>query len=62
MFILLLKVFQSNRQESEVLCIECGPGDLDVYTIPTTKGDIENMLLSGWDRMESGLHDVGAWS
>lgn len=62
MFILLLEVFQNNRQESEVLFTECGLGDIDIYTTPTTKGDIKNILLSGWDRMENGLHDIGAWS
>lgn len=35
------------RQENEVLFIECALGDLNIYTIPTTKGGIKNILHLG---------------
>lgn len=35
------------RQESEVLLIACALRDLNIYTIPTTKGDIKNILHLG---------------
>lgn len=51
------------RQGSEVLFTECALGDLTIYIIiPPTKGGIKNILHSGWDRKEKGLHDVGTWS
>lgn len=48
-------------QESEVLFSEYALGDLNIYTIPTTKDDIKSILYSGWDRVRNSLYDAGAW-